>query len=101
VLSPNAKTVLDQAAVELNKYLVEVPSLRVEVGGHTDNTGSARTNTRLSAARAASVEKYLESKGIDASRLVSKGYGPDKPVADNTTKEGRTENRRVELTPLY
>jgi outer membrane protein OmpA-like peptidoglycan-associated protein len=101
VLSPNAKSVLDVAAVELNKYFAEVPSLRVEVGGHTDNTGSAKTNTRLSASRAASVEKYLETKGISADRLVSKGYGPDKPVADNATKEGRQENRRVELTPLY
>jgi len=100
-LTPNAKAVLDQAATELNKYFAEVPSLRVEVGGHTDNTGSAKTNTRLSAARAASVEKYLESKGISADRLVSKGYGPDKPVADNKTKEGRQENRRTELTPLY
>ena len=44
---------------------------------------------------------WFESKGIDASRLVSKGYGPDKPVADNATKEGREKNRRVELTPLY
>ncbi|HEX5817327.1 MAG TPA: OmpA family protein [Gemmatimonadales bacterium] len=100
-LTPNAKTVLDGVADELNTYLAEVPSLRVEVGGHTDATGSAKTNTRLSASRAAAVEKYLESKGIDPSRLVSKGYGPDKPIADNATKEGRAENRRVELTPLY
>jgi OOP family OmpA-OmpF porin len=100
-LTPNAKKVLDVAASELTKYFDEVPSLRVEVGGHTDNTGSRATNERLSAARAASVEKYLETKGISADRLVSKGYGPDKPVADNATKEGRQENRRTELTPLY
>jgi outer membrane protein OmpA-like peptidoglycan-associated protein len=101
VLTPNAKVVLDGVAMEMQKYFAEVPSLRVEVGGHTDNTGSMKTNMRLSAARAASVEKYLESKGIDADRLVSKGYGPDKPVADNKTKAGRAENRRTELTPLY
>jgi outer membrane protein OmpA-like peptidoglycan-associated protein len=100
-LTPNSRTILDGVAAELSRYLAEVPSLRVEVGGHTDNTGSLRTNQRLSAARAASVEKYLESKGIDASRLVSKGYGPDKPVADNKTKDGRAQNRRVSLIPLY
>ena len=100
-LTKASKATLDEVATELSSVMAEVPSLRVEVGGHTDNTGSAKTNTRLSGQRAAAVEKYLESKGIDPDRLVSKGYGPDKPVADNTSKAGRAENRRVELTPLY
>jgi OOP family OmpA-OmpF porin len=100
-LNTASKATLDEVATQLNQFLAEVPSGRIEVGGHTDNTGSAKTNTRLSTQRAAAVEKYLESKGIPADRLVSKGYGPDKPVADNTSKEGRAENRRVELTPLY
>jgi OOP family OmpA-OmpF porin len=47
------------------------------------------------------VEKYLESQGVDSDRLVSKGYGPSEPVADNKTKEGRAKNRRTELKPLY
>ncbi|MFL5506783.1 MAG: OmpA family protein [Gemmatimonadales bacterium] len=100
-LTTSSKATLDEVATQLNQFLAEVPSGRIEVGGHTDNTGSAKTNTRLSAQRAAAVEKYLESKGVPADRLVSKGYGPEKPVADNTSKEGRAENRRVELTPLY
>jgi outer membrane protein OmpA-like peptidoglycan-associated protein len=100
-LTKASKATLDEVATQLTQFFAEVPSGRIEVGGHTDSTGSAKTNTRLSGQRAAAVEKYLESKGIDPDRLVSKGYGPDKPVADNTTKEGRAENRRVELTPLY
>jgi outer membrane protein OmpA-like peptidoglycan-associated protein len=100
-LTKASKATLDEVATQLSQFLAEVPSGRIEVGGHTDSTGSAKTNTRLSAQRAAAVEKYLESKGIDPDRLVSKGYGPDKPVADNKTKAGRAENRRVELIPLY
>ena len=67
-------------------------------GGHTDNTGSKATNQRLSAARATAVRDLLISKGVDASRMTAKGYGPDKPVADNKTVAGRAANRRVELT---
>jgi outer membrane protein OmpA-like peptidoglycan-associated protein len=101
VLTKQSKLTLDQVAGLLKQYFTEVPSLRVEVGGHTDATGSLKTNERLSTARAASVEKYLESQGVDADRLVSKGYGPSEPVGDNATKEGRAKNRRTELKPLY
>jgi outer membrane protein OmpA-like peptidoglycan-associated protein len=101
VLTKQSKLTLDQVAGLLKQYFTEVPSLRVEVGGHTDATGSLKTNERLSTARAASVEKYLESQGVDSDRLVSKGYGPSEPVADNKTKEGRAKNRRTELKPLY
>jgi outer membrane protein OmpA-like peptidoglycan-associated protein len=69
----------------------------VEVGGHTDSTGSRATNTRLSQARAESVMAYLVSKGVAAGQLAAKGFGPDEPVADNATREGRAQNRRVEL----
>ena len=101
VLTKGSKAVLDEAVSKMQPVMSEVPTLRIEVGGHTDNTGSARTNTRLSQKRAEAVMKYFVSKGIDASRLTAKGYGPDKPIADNKTKEGRTQNRRVELVPLY
>jgi outer membrane protein OmpA-like peptidoglycan-associated protein len=101
VLTKNAKTVLDQAVEIMQPYMAEVPSIRIEVGGHTDDVGSAKSNQSLSQRRAESVMKYFISKGIDPSRLTAKGYGEDKPVADNKTKEGRAENRRVELTPLY
>lgn len=73
---------------------------RVEVGGHTDNTGTAATNRRLSLARAQTVVKYLVDNGVPAAQLVARGYGPTKPIASNRTAEGRAENRRVELNVL-
>jgi outer membrane protein OmpA-like peptidoglycan-associated protein len=72
----------------------------VEVGGHTDNVGSAFGNRKLSQKRAEAVVKYLASKGVDKHRLVAKGYGPDKPIADNKTAEGKQKNRRVEFLIL-
>lgn len=93
-LLPESQEVLDRVA----ESLLNNPDVNVEVGGHTDNTGSRAGNTRLSQARANAVREYLIGKGIDAGRLSAKGYGPDKPVADNTTVEGRAANRRVELT---
>jgi outer membrane protein OmpA-like peptidoglycan-associated protein len=74
------------------------PEVTVEIGGHTDNTGSKATNVRLSAARANAVRDFLISRGVDAARMTAKGYGPEKPVADNKTVAGRAANRRVELT---
>jgi outer membrane protein OmpA-like peptidoglycan-associated protein len=88
--------VLDRVA----ESLVGNPDVKVEVGGHTDNTGSKATNTRLSTARAKAVMDYLISKGVDKSRLTAVGYGPTKPVADNKTVAGRAANRRVELTKV-
>ena len=72
--------------------------LKIEVSGHTDNTGNAATNQSLSEKRAATVQKTLVEKyGADASRLTAKGYGSDQPMADNGTEPGRAINRRVEL----
>ncbi len=71
--------------------------LLVEVQGHTDGAGLADSNRKLSQKRAEAVVKYLIGKGIDKSRLVAKGYGPDVPVADNKTAKGRQLNRRVEF----
>jgi outer membrane protein OmpA-like peptidoglycan-associated protein len=73
------------------------PDVRIEVAGHTDNTGSAAINQRLSQARAAAVRAYLARKGVAPVRMVARGYGPNDPVAPNTTAEGRARNRRVEL----
>lgn len=84
---------LDQAAAMLRK----AASARVEVAGHTDNAGDAAANQSLSEQRAASVQQALIDRGIDAERLVSKGYGSTTPVADNRSEEGRAKNRRVEL----
>jgi OOP family OmpA-OmpF porin len=73
------------------------PDLKVEIQGHTDNVGDAKSNQKLSEDRAASVKKALVDKGIDAARMTSAGYGDTKPVADNKTDEGKAQNRRVEL----
>ena len=78
--------------------LRQAPDLKLEVGGHTDNVGTAESNLSLSDARAKSVMKYLSDKGIVASRLTAKGYGQMSPVADNRGEDGRAKNRRVELT---
>lgn len=93
-LKPESQAVLDRVAESLKGN----PEVKVEIGGHTDNTGSRATNVRLSGARAQAVKDYLVSKGVDAARMTTKGYGPDKPVADNKTVAGRAANRRVELT---
>ena len=77
--------------------LRDVPSLKIEISGHTDNIGSQSFNQLLSQRRADEVVKYLITKGVDHSRLVSKGYGQDKPVESNNSEEGRAANRRTEF----
>ena len=80
-------------------FLRAHPSAAAEIEGHTDNVGSSAYNTALSQRRAESVRRALIEKfGIEASRLTAKGYGPDKPIADNDTPEGRARNRRVVAT---
>ena len=74
------------------------PKSRIEISGHTDSTGSAEVNQKVSDTRAANVAKFLnEVGGIKKWRLSSAGYGKDRPVASNETPEGRAENRRVEI----
>jgi outer membrane protein OmpA-like peptidoglycan-associated protein len=73
---------------------------QVEVAGHTDNVGPADNNRTLSQKRAEAVVAYLREKGIEGPRLQPKGYGPDKPIADNKTNAGRQKNRRVEFNIL-
>lgn len=96
VLTPESLAALDKVAASLKEW----PDVRIEVGGHTDNVGSDALNQKLSQARAQTVRDYLISKGVDGSRLTAKGYGPSKPIADNSTPEGRAQNRRVELTKI-
>lgn len=85
---------------KLVEYLKKNPALRLEVSGHTDNTGSAVSNQLLSENRAKSVVSYLVSKGIDAGRLQYKGYGDTKPIANNSSEEGKSQNRRTECKIL-
>lgn len=79
------------------QLLSEDPALSLSVNGHTDNTGDAAHNQTLSEGRAASVVAALTARGIDASRLASRGFGASQPVADNATDAGKASNRRVEL----
>lgn len=76
------------------------PTLRVELGGHTDNVGADVANLALSEQRAQAVRDYVVAKGIDGTRVTFKGYGETKPVATNDTEEGRALNRRTEVTVL-
>ncbi|GAB4124011.1 MAG: hypothetical protein OHK0045_04300 [Raineya sp.] len=95
-LNDNSRRELDRITKLLNDY----PSLRVEIAGHTDNKGSPKKNMELSQKRAKSVYQYLIAKKISKKRFLSKGYGQEKPIADNSTEEGRAKNRRFELIVL-
>lgn len=92
-LTADAQITLDEVADAMKA----APLVKVEIHGHTDNTGSLELNNRLSLQRAESVKKYLVGKGVDENRLNTKGFGPSKPIATNDTPEGRTENRRIEF----
>jgi OOP family OmpA-OmpF porin len=94
-LRDDSYAALDEVAAVLKNN----PSMRVEVQGFTDSTGSARLNQSLSEKRAQAVMAYFITKGIPAERLSSKGFGPANPAAPNNTPEGRAQNRRVELKP--
>jgi len=83
---------------EVAKVMKDNPQIElVQVEGHTDSTGSPDFNRKLSQERAESVVKYLTSKGVKGSRFAAKGFGPDRPIADNNTDAGREANRRVEF----
>ncbi|QEL01917.1 OmpA family protein [Olivibacter sp. LS-1] len=83
--------------MELFQLLQHNKHIRIEITGHTDNTGSAQANQVLSEKRALAVYAYLLSKGIDKTRLAYKGYGQNNPIADNTTEKGKQQNRRTEF----
>ena len=90
----------EKVLTEIVKLLKGYPNLKIEIQGHTDSKGSKDYNLKLSERRAQTVRSFLIIYGIDASRMTTKGYGPDKPVASNETEEGRSLNRRVELKKL-
>lgn len=92
-LRPDAMPILDEAAAVMQRY----PEISVEIAGHTDSVGSDDYNLDLSDRRAKSVMDYFISKGIDAGRLSSKGYGESAPVTGNESAAGRADNRRVEM----
>ena len=82
---------------ELVKFLNGCNQYNVEIAGYTCTAGQVEYNKILSKRRAQSVVDYLSSKGVDAKRLTAKGFGPENPIADNGTREGRIKNRRVEF----
>lgn len=89
-----------ESQVELDKVvqlLKDNPTLKIQISGHTDNSGKASDNITLSENRAKSVTTYIISKGINAARLTFKGWGDTQPIAGNATPEGRAQNRRTEL----
>jgi outer membrane protein OmpA-like peptidoglycan-associated protein len=96
VIRDDSQPVIDQI-VEMMK---SNPDLKIGVEGHTDNVGNPASNKTLSVDRAKSVVAAIVSKGISSTRLSPSGYGQDKPVADNSTEEGRAKNRRVELIKI-
>ena len=95
-IQPSSYGILD----EITEALIANPQLKVMVEGHTDSRGARAFNMDLSQRRAQSVVDYLVNKGIAPSRLSAKGYGPDRPVADNGTRLGRAKNRRVQFTKI-
>ena len=96
-IDPMAAKALDRDG----EMLKENPNIKVEIGGHTDSLGSAKANQKISEKRAESVKKYLMDKfNIAGDRMVVKGYGSSKPIATNSTKEGRAKNRRAEIRIL-
>ncbi len=90
------RQILDQAAAILQEY----PSVHIRISGHTDARGSLARNMAMSRARADAVKWYLVDKGIEHTRLLTMGYGPEQPIADNDTAEGRARNRRIEFELL-
>jgi outer membrane protein OmpA-like peptidoglycan-associated protein len=112
-IEANASVVLKNVFFDVNKFdlkpaseaeldivvqlMNENPTVKIQIGGHTDNVGKPADNLILSNNRAKSVVTYLISKGIPAARLSAKGFGETQPVADNKTEEGKALNRRTEM----
>ncbi len=95
-ISNSSLATLDEAA----RILSDFPDIRLEVSGHTSSEGTEERNQELSVQRAEAVRKYFIDHGIDEGRLVARGAGATEPVADNATKEGREQNRRIEFRVL-
>lgn len=100
LFATNGNTLTSDATTKLDKYaeyLEAHPTKNLSIVGHTDSTGAANYNQALSKKRAEAVKTYLESKGIESNRLTATGMGQSAPKATNATKQGRAENRRVEI----
>lgn len=96
----NLKVGSEKILIEMVKLMKNHADLNIEIQGHTDATGTRDHNVTLSERRAQAVKSFLALYGIEPSRMTTKGYGSDQPVASNETEEGRSMNRRVELKKL-
>jgi len=96
----NLNTSVSSDLDRLIQFMKDNPATKLEIQGHTDNSGSLALNNRLSQARARSVVDYLTLNGISMDRLIAKGYGPSMPLSDNATPDGRAKNRRVVMKVL-
>lgn len=96
VLTAGAKKELDKGA----QILTDHPEVKIAIEGYTDNTGNADLNKKLSQKRAETVKAYFVGKGVSADRLTATGFGAGNPIADNKTKAGRDQNRRVEFKTI-
>ena len=95
-IKPESQIIIDQIV----EMLKSNSTLKISIEGHTDNVGNSQSNQILSENRAKSVMNAIVSKGIDKSRLTSKGWGQSKPTVDNNTENGKAKNRRVEIVKL-
>ncbi len=92
-ITPQSEDILVKAYNTLN----DNPEIEVQINGYTDNVGKRSANMKLSQERADAVKQFLVGKGIAASRMVTQGFGPDKPIASNKTADGKQKNRRIEF----
>ncbi len=101
VFESNSSIILPSSFPQLDTliaYLQRNPEKHMDINGHTDKTGSEKTNKHLSFQRAKAVFSYLTAKGIDKAKISYQGYGSSKPIASNNTEEGKQQNRRVEFS---
>ena len=92
-LTSDSRSALLQLVQVLNAY----PQFRIRVSGHTDNTGRAEVNLRISRQRSSSVADFLIDNNINPNQIIAQGYGATRPIADNSTEAGRAANRRIEI----
>ncbi|TET23313.1 MAG: hypothetical protein E3J71_02825 [Candidatus Stahlbacteria bacterium] len=103
LFNPGSAVIMSEsyaALEEVTRFLETYPRVRIEIEGHTDSVGEEETNMRLSQQRADAVKGWLVASGIDASRLMARGYGETRPIGDNRTRSGQRTNRRIEFVIL-
>jgi OmpA-OmpF porin, OOP family len=92
-ITAESASILDTAS----QSILQLPGVKIEIGGHTDNVGSAASNQSLSDRRANAVLNYIVGKGVPADQLTAVGFGDTQPIVPNDTDEGRAQNRRIEF----